>query len=162
LVESGHSCFKLIVPLPHHRSPDFLLVVAGAVFGLSLLCWFVIGEGPLTWALMICAVPPAFENEVVRRSAQIGAMVYSRDEDEITSLTYDFTGAVLRCVFMTVVLLLDYLLGRGGYNILPDNGWTILLIVGPVIAYVVWGGCSYWRRIASVARSRSWARRRRR
>lgn len=161
-MESGHLCFRLMVPRPHPSWPDFLLVIAGTLFALSLLCWFVVGEGPWTWALMICAVPPALEAEVVRRSAQIASFVYSRDEDEITSLTYDFVGAVLRCVFLGVILSLAYFLGRGGYNVLPDNGWAIPLIVGPVIAYVVWGGWAYWRRIASAAANGSWTRRRQR
>ncbi len=87
-------------------------------------------------------------------------MIYSRDDDEITDLTYDPAGAVLRCAFMAVVLSLAYLLGRGGYNIIPDNGWAVPLIVGPVIIYVVWGGWSYWRRIAWAAKSESWSRRR--
>lgn len=146
--------------LPHHRSPDFLLVIAGVLFGLSLAARFAFGEGPLTWALLICAVPPAFEAEVVRRSAQVAAMIYSRDEDEISSLTYDCSGAILRCAFMGIVLASAYLFGRGGYNLIPDSVWAIPLIVGPVIAYVIWGGWSYWRRIGSAAKAGAWVRRR--
>lgn len=146
--------------LPHHRSPDFLLIVAGVLFALSLACRFVIGENPLSWALLSCAVPPAFEAEMVRRSAQIASMIYSREEDEITGLTYYPAGAALRCAFMAIVLSLAYLLGRDGYDIIPDNGWAVALIVGPVIIYLVWGGWIYWRRIAATAKNRSWSRRR--
>ncbi|GGO94248.1 hypothetical protein EV664_10469 [Stakelama pacifica] len=146
--------------LPNRRSPDFLLVIAGALFGVGLAARFAFGEGPVAWVLLICAFPPAFEAELVRRSGQIGAMIYSRDQDEISSLTYDRSGAILRCVFMTIVLGSTYLFGRGGYNLIPDSVWAVPLLVGPVIAYVIWGGWSYRRRIVAAARSGSWSKRR--
>jgi hypothetical protein len=41
------------VQLSNRRSPDFLLVIAGVLFALSLAAQSAFGEGRLTWVLLI-------------------------------------------------------------------------------------------------------------
>ncbi|MCP3734694.1 hypothetical protein M9979_07405 [Sphingomonas sp. RP10(2022)] len=143
--------------MTNYRSPTILLLIGGVALALGAAMWFLNGENILAWALLIIAVPPIFEGAASRQAAQIGGMVYGRYTDEVERLAYRPLGALLRCCYLLCFAAMAVILGRAGYNISPDNIWTVVIIIGPIVLYIAWAGTSYWKSINLVARQERWS-----
>lgn len=146
--------------MPEYRSPSFLFAVAGVFFAAGVAAWLLGGENIVTWVCLLLAFPPAFEHEVSRRAAWIAAMAYDRREKEVEQHAYEPIGSLLRCCYLFVFFSLAYGLGRGGLNLLPDNGWAVAFILVPIAIHLIWAGVACWRNVASVAKREGWQRRR--
>jgi len=144
-------------PVPDFRSPTFLLILAVTAFALAAAVFLIGGKGP-AWAFLLIAASSIIERQMSEQSAQIGSMIYGEDADSLERLAYRPLGALLRFIFLLCYLATVVLLGRGGYNLLPDNGLTVAVILGPLILYLVWAGAAYWRSITIVARRKSWSK----
>jgi hypothetical protein len=88
-------------------------------------------------------------------------MFYDKEAESLERLAYRPLGALLRCSYLLCFLAAVLLLGGAGYNLLPDNGWTVAIILGPFALYLIWAGAAYWNSIAAVARRENWPKRRR-
>lgn len=105
------------------------------------------------------ALPLVFEWAASENSARVGALIYDQDSKEIELIAYRPAGAFLRCGYLLCFVTTIFLLGRGGYDLLPDNGWVVVAIIAPLIVYIVWAGAAYWRSIAKAAVQEGWLRR---
>ena len=148
-----HSRFVL-----NHRSPNFLWLMAGVALTLSVGAWLLMGETPVAWALIVLTFAMGVEGSTSQAAAQIGAMYFDQDSDEVERRTYSPRGALFRCCYLGCFGAAALLLGRGGYNLLSDNFWVSAFILGPILLYYLWAGTSYIRSISHLARRESWQR----
>jgi hypothetical protein len=148
--------------VPNFRSPTFLLILGGTALALSVAAFFIDGKSPALWAFLFVAVPPIIEGQASEQSARFGSMIYGKDADDIERLAYRPWGALLRCIYLFCYLSIVFLMGRGGFNLLPDNGLTVAIILGPFILYLIWAGVAYRKSIAAIANRERWSKVRKR
>ena len=87
-------------------------------------------------------------------------MIYEKNSRDIELIGYNPMGALFRCCYLLCVSGALFLLGKGGYNILPDSAVVVPIITVPIAIYVVWLGVAYWKSIAVIAKQQNWRRRR--
>ena len=141
-----------------YRSPNFLWLMAGMATTLSVGAWLLLGENPVTWALIVVAFSAGVEASTSQTAARIAAMYFNQDSDEVERRAYSPRGALFRCCYLGCFGAAAALLGRGGYNLLPDNFWVVAFILGPVLLYYLWAGASYFNSISHLVRRESWQR----
>ena len=141
-------------------SPKSLFVFGGCALALGVAILLFAGESPLAWALLIVSFPPLFEATASANAARIGSMIYEKNSRDIELMGYNPTGALFRCCYLLCVSGTLFLLGKGGYNILPDSAVVVPIITVPIAIYVVWLGVAYWKSIAVIAKQQKWRRRR--
>ena len=141
-----------------HRSPNFLWLVAGIALTLSVGARLLFDETPAAWALIVIAFAAGVEASTSQAAAQIGAMYFDQDSDDVERRAYSPRGALFRCGYLGCFGAAAVLLGGGGYNLLPDNFWVAAFILGPILIYYLWAGTSYLKSISHLARQESWHR----
>lgn len=151
IANGGHSHI-----MTDHRSPAFLLFFGGIALALSAAMWLLSGESTLTWALLVIALPPLVEGAMFRQSALIGAMIYAKYPDEVERKVYQPGQALFRCCYLLCFVATVVILGRGGYDLIPDNLWLVIIIIVPLMVYFAWAGTSYWKSVTLVARRERW------
>lgn len=142
------------------QSPKSLFVFGGCALVLGVAILLFAGESPLTWALLIVSFPPLFEATASANAARIGSMIYEKNSREIELLAFNPIGALFRCCYLLCVSGVLFLLGKGGYNILPDSAAVVPMIIVPIAIYLVWSCVAYWKSIAVIAKQQNWLRRR--
>ena len=142
----------------NYRSPNLLWLMAGIALTLSVGAWLLLGETPVAWSLIVIAFAVGVEASTSQAAAQIGAMYFDQDSDEVERRAYSPRGALFRCCYLGCFGAAAVLLGRGGYNLLPDNFWAVAFILGPILLYYLWAGASYVNSISHLARRESWQR----
>lgn len=142
----------------NYRSTNFLWLTAGIALTLSVGAWLLLGETPVAWALIVIAFAVGVEASTSQAAAQIGALYFDQDSDEVERRAYSPRGAFFRCCYLGCFGAAAALLGRGGYNLLPDNFRAVAFILGPILLYYLWAGASYVNSISHLARRESWQR----
>ncbi|WP_447765721.1 hypothetical protein [Sphingopyxis panaciterrae] len=142
----------------NYRSPKFLWTVGGSATAGSIGIFLLRGEIPVAWALLVVAFATLVEASTSQAAAQIGAMLLDKDSDEVERLSYRLSGAMLRCCYLGCFGASAVLFGRGGYNLLPDDGWVVAFIFVPILLYYLWAGASYFSSISQTARRENWQR----
>lgn len=142
----------------NYRSPNFLWFMAGIALTLSVGLWLLLGENPVAWALIVIAFAVGVEASTSQTAAQIGAMYFNQDSGEVERRVYSPRGAFFRCCYLGCFGAAAALLGRGGYNLFPDNFWVFAFILGTILLYYLWAGTSYFSSISHLARRESWQR----
>jgi phosphatidylglycerophosphate synthase len=141
-----------------YRSPNFLWPTGGIALALGIGTWLLHGETPVAWALLIVAFAIFVEASTLQTAAQIGGMIFHKDSGEVEQLAYRPRGALFRCCYLGCFGASAALLGRGGYDLLPDNFWVVAFILAPLLLYYLWAGASYFSSISQTARRESWQR----
>src|SRR3546814_11003076 len=62
-------------------------------------------------------------------AAQIGAVYFDQDSEDVERRAFSPRGALFRCGYLGCFGFAAVLLGSGGYNLLPDNFWVAAFIL---------------------------------
>src|SRR3546814_17840345 len=88
---TGHTHIML-----DHRSPNFLWLVAGIALTLSVGAWLLFDQTPVAWVLIVIAFAAGVEASTSQAAAQIGAVYFDQDSEDVESRAFSTRGALFR------------------------------------------------------------------
>src|SRR3546814_1516893 len=105
---TGHTHIML-----DHRSPNFLWLVAGIALTLSVGAWLLFDQTPVAWVLIVIAFAAGVEASTSQAAAQIGAVYFDQDSEDVERRAFSPRGALFRCGYLGCFGFAAVFLGSG-------------------------------------------------
>src|SRR3546814_8590836 len=83
-----------------HRSPNFLWLVSGIALTLSVGAWLLFDQTPVAWVLIVIAFAAGVEASTSQAAAQIGAVYFDQDSEDVERRAFSPRGALFRCGYL--------------------------------------------------------------
>ena len=119
-----------------------MMVVGGALLAISFLVFRFTSAELLAWVLMAAALPLVFEAAAWRQAESIAGWRYDVALDTIRG-AYSFRSAIPRVALLYTWLF--SILAARDLKVLPDNGWLVSILFGPLILWVALAARSHHR-----------------
>ena len=113
------------------------MAIAAACLAVSFLLFRFTNLELLAWMLMAAAIPPIMEAAAWQQAELLTATRYNLDPGSLRG-AYKVSNAVPRLAFLYMWLF--GVLAARELQSLPDDGWTIVIILAP---FVVWAALAF-------------------
>ena len=111
----------------------------------SIAAWWCLGDDLLGWVLFAGAFPLIFEARAWQQAALFASLRYAVDESTFYSRAYELKDALPRLALL-YCWLFGILVAREMKS-LPDDGWIVVILAGPVVIWTALTMHSYYRRV---------------
>jgi hypothetical protein len=121
-----------------------MMVVGGTLLAISLIVFRFTSAELLAWVLMAASLPLVFEAAAWGQAESISGWRYNVAHDTFRD-AYSFRSAIPRMTLLYTWLF--SILAARELEVLPDNGWLVSILFGPLILWVALAARSHHRSI---------------
>jgi hypothetical protein len=126
------------------KNVSLIFWIGVALFAASIGVWMLSDSELLGWILFAAAFPLVFDEGAWRNSVELVRFIRARDDVGL-DVPYDLKHAAFRLSFL--YLWIFGLLAAREMNVLPDNGWTYVILIGPMVIWIALAVGLAWRTV---------------